>query len=175
MLIAENGTGVPEANAYVDISFAGNYLMGGRLARFTELSEDEKKSAIIAGSQLVDISYEWLGNRKTLEQGLAWPRTGVELDGFTVDGVPAAVKKAACEAAWLSMTEDSLFSTENNKEVIREHIEGAVDVSYANPKDRANVSITRFEILDKLLRGLYGKEETAACGSSVGSAQVERV
>jgi len=175
MLIAENGTGIEEANAYVIIPYVENYLMGGRLARFTALSEDEKEAAIIAGTQLIDISYEWMGNRKTLEQGLAWPRAGVELDGFTVNGVPAAVKKAVCEAVWLSMTEESLFSTENNREVARERVEGAVDVSYVNPKDRANDAATRFEILDKLLRGLYAKEEPVGGGSSVGSAQVERV
>ena len=174
-LIVENGTGIEDANAYINIPYVENYLMGDRFALFTALSEDGKEAAIIAGTQLIDISYEWMGNRKTLEQGLAWPRTGVELDGFTVNGVPAAVKKAACEAVWLSMTEESLFSTENNKEVARERVEGAVDVSYVNPKDKANISITRFEILDKLLRGLYVKDEPAAGGSSVGSAQVERV
>jgi len=176
MLIVEDGTGIEDANAYADIPYVENKLMGDRLTQFTALSEDEKEAAIIAGSQLVDISYEWMGNRKTLGQGLAWPRTGVELDGFTVEGVPAAVKKATCEAVWLSMTEESLFSTENNKEVARERVEGAVDISYVNPKDKVNVSVTRFEILDKLLRGLYGKDEPAGVGgSSVGSAQVERV
>jgi len=175
MLIVEDGTGIEDANVYIGVPYVEMHLMGDRLAQFNALSGDEKDAAIIAGTQLVDISYEWLGNRKTLEQGLAWPRTGVELDGFSVEGVPAAVKKATCEAVWLSMTEESLFSTENNKEVVRERIEGAVDVSYANPKDRVNVSATRFEILDKLLRGLYGKEETATGGSSVGSARVERV
>ena len=175
MLIVEDGTGVEDANAYIGVPYVEMHLIGNRLARFNDLSGDEKDAAIISGTQLVDISYEWRGNRKTLKQGLAWPRTGVDLDGFTVEGVPAAVRKATCEAVWLSMTEDSLFSTENNKEVVRERVEGAVDVSYATSKDRENISITRFEILDKLLRGLYGKEETATGGSSVGSAKVERV
>ena len=172
-LIVENGSGVPDANAYVGIPYAEGYFMGDRLARFDGFPD--KDAAIVAATQLVDISYEWLGNRKSLEQGLAWPRAGVELDGFTVDGVPAAVKKATCEAVWLSMTGESLFSTENNLEVARERVEGVVDVSYVNPKDKANVSVTRFEVLDKLLRGLYGKDEPPAGGPSVGSARVERV
>jgi hypothetical protein len=166
----EDGTGVQDANAYVDISYVENYLMGDRLARFTDLPDDEKEAAIIAGSQLVDVSYEWLGSRKSLEQGLSWPRDDVEFDGFTVEGVPTAVKKATCEAVWLSITEGSLFSTENNREVVRERVEGAVDVSYA--KGEGNV--TRFEILDKLLRGLFRTEEKSA-GSSIGSARVVRV
>jgi hypothetical protein len=158
----------------VDVSFIEAHLIGDRLTQFEELSQDAKEAAIITATQLVDISYEWKGTRKSLEQGLSWPRNGVKHDGFEITGIPAAVKKAVCEAVWLSMTEESLFSTENNKEVVRERVEGAVDVSYANPKDRINGSATRFEVLDKLLRGLYGKVESVGGGSSVGSARVER-
>ena len=174
MFEVEDGTGIEDANAYVDISFIEKYLMGERLAQFNALSEEEKQVAIISGTQLVDISYDWIGNRKSLEQGLNWPRTDAELHGFTIEGVPTAVKKATCEAVFLSMTEESLFSNENNKEVARERIEGAVDVSYVNPKDKVKETVTRFEILDKLLRGLYEKKEEELGGSSVGSASVER-
>jgi hypothetical protein len=175
--VIEDGTGIQDANAYVDISFVEGYLMGKRLAQFTAMSDSEKEAAIIAGSQLVDISYDWLGSRKTLEQGLSWPRLDVEFDGFAVEGVPAAVKKATCEAVWLSMTEESLFSNENNREVARERIEGAVDISYVSPKDKAKETVTRFEILDKLVKHFIRKTETQSDGggSSLGSAQVERV
>jgi len=174
MLIVEDGTGVEDANAYIDISYAETHLMGERLTRFDEYPD--KDAAIIAATQLVDISFEWRGKRKSLEQGLNWPRAGVELDGFTVEGIPAAVKRAVCEAVWLVMTEESLFSTENNREVVRERIEGAVDISYANPKDIINPAASRFEILNKILKGLYGEaEETSAGGSSIGSMQVARV
>ena len=173
-MIVENGTGVPDSNSYVGIPYVENYLMGERLAQFNEL--EDKDAVIITATQLVDISYEWSGKRKTLEQGLAWPRTGVELDGFTVEGVPAAVKKATCEAVWLAMTEGSLFSTESDKTVVRERVEGAVDVSYANPKDVFNPVASRFEILNKLLKGLYGADTLVqAGGSSVGSMDVSRV
>lgn len=171
----EDGTGLENANAYADIPFVEEYLMGDRLARFKELEESEKEAAIIAGTQLVDISYDWVGTRKSLEQGLNWPRDDVKLQGFVIEGVPVAVKKATCEAVWLSMTEESLFSNENHREVARERVEGAVDISYVNPKDKAKETVTRFEILDKLLRGLYGKEESSGGGSSIGSARVERV
>ena len=172
MFIFEDGTGVADANAYVDALYVEGYLMGDRLARFNELSEDDKNAAIVLGSQLVDISYKWEGCRQSLEQGLNWPRTGVEMHGFAVEGVPSAVKKATAEAVWLAMTEDTLFSTDS-RDVVRERIEGAVDISYANPKDSLNDSVTRFEILDKILRGLFKKDD-ADTGSSIGSAHVVR-
>jgi hypothetical protein len=173
--VVEDGTGVQDANAYVDIPFIERYLMGERLARFMALTEAEKEAAIIAGSQLVDISYEWLGSRKTLEQGLSFPREDVEFDGFTVEGVPSPVKKATCEAIWLSLTEGNLFSTDNQREVVRERVEGAVDVSYANANEKGRETVTRYEILDKLLRGLYQTEAPTSSGSSIGSIRVERV
>jgi len=76
----------------------------------------------------------------------------------------------------LSLTEEeSLFSNENDKEVARERIEGAVDVTYVNPKDKVKESVTRFEILDRLVKDLIAKPEEKTGGSSVGSARVERV
>ena len=57
--------------------------------------------------------------------------------------------------------------------MVRERVEGAVDTSYANPKDRVNTAVTRFEVLDKLLRGLFRADEKSG-GSSVGSVRVER-
>jgi len=118
---------------------------------------------------------EDIGNRASLEQGLNWPRAEAELQGFTIEGVPSAVKKATCEAAYLSMTGESLFNNENDKEVARERIEGAVDVTYVNPKDKVKESVTRFEILDRLVKDLIAKPEEKTGGSSVGSARVERV
>jgi hypothetical protein len=171
--IVEDGTGIEDANAYVDEDFVKNYFMGERLTQFIEL--EDKESVIVSATQLVDISYDWIGGRKSLEQGLNWPRTEAELYGFIAEGIPSAVKKATCEAVWLSMTEESLFSNENNREVARERVEGAVDVSYVNPKDMVKETVTRFEILDKMLRGLYRVDEVQSCGSSIGSAKVVRV
>ena len=170
--IVEDGTGIEDANAYVDSEHVSDYLMGERLAKFEELDDDEQEAAIIAGSQFVDISYEWVGNRQSLEQGLNWPRTEAEFQGFVIEGVPTAVKKATCEAVYLFISGENLFSTEGDKEVASERIEGAVAISYVNPKDKVKESITRFEIIDRLLKGLYCTEEHG--GSSVGSAPVVR-
>ncbi len=169
----EDGNGSIEANAYVGADFVETYLMGERLTRFEKLSQDEKEAAIITATQLVDISYEWKGTRKSIDQGLNWPRNGVKQEGFEITGIPIPVKKAACEAVWLTLTEENLFSNDNQREVSRERIEGAVDISYVNPKDITKNNVTRFELLDKLLRGLY-RTETRSGGSSVGSARVER-
>jgi hypothetical protein len=171
-LVVEDGTGVPDANTYVDSDIVENYFLGDRLARFNGL--DDKDQVLVSATQLVDISYDWKGTRCGIDQGLAWPRDDVEFEGHVITGIPAAVKKAVCEAVWLAMTEKSLFSTKNHQVIIRERVEGAVDVSYAGPGDKGNNAITRFELLDKLLRGLFNTDAPLG-GSSIGSVPVERV
>jgi hypothetical protein len=171
-LVVEDGTGVPDSNAYVDQDFVENYFMGERLARFQKL--DDKDQVLVSATQLVDISYDWKSTRCGIEQGLAWPRDDVEFEGHVITGIPAAVKKAVCEAVWLCMNNAEVFSTDNQREVVRERVEGAVDISYANANEKGKNAVTRFEILDRLLKGLYGVEVSSS-GSSIGSVPVERV
>jgi len=171
--IVEDGTGIEDANAYVDPGFVENYFYADRLAQFKALSADEKLAAIITGTQYIDITYEWIGDRCSLSQGLNWPRDDAELHGFVIEGVPAAIKKATCEAAYLYLTGEELYSNENNKEVAHERIEGAVDISYVNPKDKLKESQSRFEILDKLVRDFCAQKDDG--GPSVGSSPVVRV
>jgi hypothetical protein len=172
MFVVEDGTSVPDANAYVDIPYIEGYLMGDRLARFMELTDEEKEAAIIAASQLIDISYQWKGRKADPEQGLSWPRIEVEVDGYEITGIPPAIRKAVGEAVWLVMTEESLYSTEADKTIASEKID-VIQTSYFNPKDGAKETQTRFEILDLLVKHLI--TETKSGGSSIGSAQVVRV
>jgi len=172
--IVEDGTGIEDSNAYVDIDFALDYLFADKLKLFSSLDDEEQEAAIIAGTQYIDITYEWIGDRCSLSQGLNWPRSDAELHGFVIEGVPAAIKKATCEAAYLYLTEEGgLYSTEGDKEVARERIEGAVDISYVNPKDRVKDTLTRFEVLDKLVRDYCAQKDDG--GPSVGSSPVVRV
>jgi len=168
-LVFENGTGVPDANTYVNLPYVENYFTGDRLSKFNEL--ENKDEIVIAATQFIDISFDWKGSRKTLEQGLNFPRMDVELDGFIIEGV--AVKKATCEAIWLVMTEKRLFNNKSDRTIASESIGGAVSVSYFDPKDRENVA-TRFEVLNRLLRGLFKTENEKKGGSNIGSASVIR-
>jgi hypothetical protein len=172
MLIVEDGTGVEDANSYIDTSFAENYLLGERLTQFSVLSNEEKEAAIISGTQLVDNLYTWEGRRKSLEQGLNWPRSGVEIDGFTIEGIPAAIKKAVCEAVFLFISGESFYSTENDRVVTSEKVD-TLQITYGNTKESGKTVHSRFEVLDMLCRDLI--KTTTMGGSSVGSAAVLRV
>ena len=87
--------------------------------------------------------------------------------------MPAAGKKATCEAAWLVMTNpDGLFSNDNDRVVISERVD-VLQTTYAVGKDTGKAATTRFEILDKLLKVFF--KANASNGSSIGASAVVRV
>ena len=169
-LITEDGSGLPDANAYIDISYVSGYLLGEQLEAWEALSEPEQESAVIRSTRAVDTLYDWLGRRETPEQALSWPRSGVTFEGFEVGGVPAAVRKATAEAVGLALDGEEFFSAEADVEVVSERVD-AVSVSYRTRQTGEKKEATKFEALNRLVRGLYRKEG----GGSFGAAPVERV
>jgi hypothetical protein len=118
MLIVEDGTGLADANAYIDIDFVDNYLIGDQLTAWEALTEPEQESAIIKATRFIDLM-DWKGTRKTLEQALEWPRLGVEYQGFEIEGLPNPVKKATAEAVYVVLNTPELYNQSSDKEVIK--------------------------------------------------------
>jgi hypothetical protein len=168
MLIVEDGSGL-NANSYVDIPYVSGYLLGEQLAAWQALSGPEQESAIIRATRYID-SLEFIGTRKTLEQSLSWPRAGASYEGFEITGVPAAVKKATAEAAGLVLDGAEFFSDEADVKIASEKVD-TIAISYQTPQLGEKKAATKFEALNKILRGLYKTEN----GGGFGVARVERV
>jgi hypothetical protein len=167
MIICEDGTGVPDADAYIDSNFAATYFRGKTLATWNNIDEQEQEEIIVFASGYIDAVFTWKGARKTPEQGLSWPRTGVTADGFEAEGIPAAVKKAVCEAVRLRMDGESLYSDDAEKEITSASSDSE-SIHYTKNEKAA----TRFDIINKLLRGLYRLDTDRV--ATVGSCKVER-
>jgi hypothetical protein len=170
MLTVEDGSCVSNANAYVDIPYVSGYLLGEQLAAWEALEEPEQEAAIIKANRAVDTLYDWLGTRKTPDQNLNWPRSGVIFEGFEVIGVPAAVKKAVAEAVGLFLDGTEFFSEEAGMEVASERVD-VVAVAYRARQVGEKKEATKFEVLNRILRGLYRID----AGGGLGIARVERV
>jgi hypothetical protein len=170
MLIVEAGSCLPDANAYVDIPYVSAYLLGEQLKAWEALSEPEQESTIVGATRAVDVLYDWLGTRKTPDQALSWPRAGVELDGFEITGVPAAVKKAVAEAVWLTLGGEELFSKEADLEIASERVD-IISRSFRVRQPGEKKEATKFEVLNRILRGLC----RTAGGGGFGAAPVVRV
>jgi hypothetical protein len=169
MLIVETGSGLPDANAYVDIPYVDHYLIGEPLEKWTALSEGGQESTIIMASRYINNAFTWIGKRKSLGQGLLWPREGVVLDGFAITGVPRAVKEASAECVSLIMQEAELFSEDANVKVTSERVD-VIQVNYAHPVGMDKTA-TKFEVLNRILLGLYRVDNS---GGSISAAKVLR-
>jgi hypothetical protein len=169
-IVAEDGFGLQTSNAYVDIPYVSAYLLGEQLAAWGALSETEQEAAIIRATRAVDALYDWKGTRKTLEQSFNWPRVGIEFEGFEIIGVPAAVKKATAEAVGLFLDGAEFFSGEADVAVTSERVD-VISVSYAAPQAGANREATKFEVLNRLVKGLI---KTGNGSGGFGSAPVLR-
>jgi hypothetical protein len=130
-LIIEDGSGVADANSYVELvelrDFAANrgYLLP---------TEDEEAEALAvrAADYLLAIESRFKGRRATPVQSMAWPRVGAWFHGFAVapDSIPLNIRLAQCQLAVDAMTVDLLPATDG-RAVIREKI-GDLETEYSD-------------------------------------------
>lgn len=109
VLIAETGAGVAGANTYATRAQANTYHEARLHAAAWEAATDAtKEKALAMATRHLDANTEWLGERITLEQPLAWPRTGIEWQGFEApeDWMPQQVVEATAELARLLIEAD---------------------------------------------------------------------
>lgn len=153
----EDGTGVPGANSYIAVAFADDYWADRGDTTWAALTTAEKESLLIRASSFLDAAYyqHYRGQRKTQEQGLAWPRTGVtDCDGFAVadNVVPLPVQKATAELALkANSTAELMPDSSTTGQVIEETVD-VLTVRYSD-KWRASSQVV-YRMADALLAPL---------------------
>lgn len=117
-LIVEDGSGKPDADAFVSLSVFQTYCAakGYDLTGFDP--ETAQETAIRRATMYISNAFAWPGQRAHgRDQSLAWPREGVQdAEGWNVpsDEVPVEVKQATCEAAFYELrTPNGLAPTVN--------------------------------------------------------------
>jgi hypothetical protein len=175
IIVVEDGTGLRGANSYINTSFIADYFNDQRITRWDALDQSHKDTALVTASQFIDLSFTWIGKRKTIAQGLSWPRVEAYWPGTEVliGGIPNPVQKAAAEAAWIVLDREddgaSLFPIIEDEQVKREKL-GPMEQEFFEKKAAGNE--TAYGILNLLLAGLYGKP---AASGGVQMAPVVRV
>jgi hypothetical protein len=67
-----------DANSYCSVAEGDTYHLGHLYAtKWTDASADRKATAVVMATRLLDSLYEWAEFQTTVEQALAWPRTGI--------------------------------------------------------------------------------------------------
>jgi hypothetical protein len=100
-LILEDGTGKPNANAYIDRAHADSYHTLRDNTAWLGATTHTKIAAIIRATEYVDRRWIFVGELEVETQALAWPRTpAIDAEGRDVGGtVPDAIKRATAEYA----------------------------------------------------------------------------
>lgn len=132
-LIVETGAIVPNADSYISLvdarALAANYGL--------ELPADDTDAevALRNGATYVGLSEtQMCGRRVSAEQSLAYPRTGVTLNGFPVANnvIPKQVILAQVIAAVTYGTGTEVRANSDGRSVQTERVEGTVTVTYFN-------------------------------------------
>ena len=174
-VVVETGIGLEEANSYIDGAYLVGYFSAERIEKWEKLSQEAQDSLLVSATQFIDLSYRWIGIRKSIEQGLNWPRENAYYpDTETlIDGIPRAVRKATAETVALLLSGNapaSLFMVIQEAQVKREKL-AVLETEYFEKKGAAEGE-TAYEILNLLLAGLYNEDLRKSCG--IQTAEVIR-
>lgn len=134
-LIPEDGLLVENANTYVSVDDFRGYAT----ARDVELPAADPDVEVIlikAVDFLESYADRFKGVRVSRDQALSWPRDGVVIENWrwSKTEIPRQVISAQLAlAVEIAQGEDPFNPPAAELPVVRERVEGAVDVSYANP------------------------------------------
>lgn len=129
-LIIEDGTGKPGAESYA--SAADLVMYAGKFG-VTIPADELTQEALLRRAALAMDGMTWKGRKTNSEQALSWPRRGVELDyEIKPDNyLPARIQYGQMALAAEIYQDDIDPVDQRQGAVIRERVEGAVDVEYA--------------------------------------------
>lgn len=161
-LIVEDGTGLDDANAYIDATFADAYHAERGNAAWAALDAAAKEVAIIKATDfLARYSQSWIGMRKTAAQMLDWPRIDAVLpDGvYELDdaSVPIQVQKATAELA-LRASVAPLAPDQSRGGAVKRRKVGPIEVEY----ETAAPGGTTYPSIDFILSPLLGASASIA-------------
>lgn len=98
MFTPEDGTGLPDANSYIDVAYADAYFLDRGNAAWAALDTTKKQNALIGATDYVELRWgsKFKGSLATETQALAWPRLYV---GDSALQMPDTLKRATAEYA----------------------------------------------------------------------------
>lgn len=164
-LVIEDGTCVPNANCYVSLDYANAYMNNTGRSDWNDKTDNQKKTYLINATAYIDRTYSkigWKGIKKYhRKQSLCFPRVELfDKDGFEVIGIPDELKKAVCEASYISTT-TSLFTIKDSSGTVKKQKVDVLEVEYYSEKEISGEYISRFTILDYLLSDFYKSKNTS--------------
>jgi hypothetical protein len=169
-LVVETGAGLPNANSYIDMAGIDYYLSSNEMAKLSNLSESEQTDRLVTASLFIDYSFNWLGHKKSLEQGLNWPRVNVKFQKYDIPDnyIPLQLKRACAMAISLIMEFGLNVFQETSEARVKKEKLGPLETEYFESLKNELVNKTQFSDINNMLRGLF------RVPSNVSTAEVLR-
>lgn len=149
-LIVEDGTGKPDAEAYISVSDADTYFAARGNTAWAALTTGQKEQNLRLGTDYMGQVYgpRWCGERAHATQALDWPRADV--CGVASDVVPVAVQRANAELA-VRAAAGALLADQGAQ--VKSETVGPISVTYADGARQ----YTKYAAVDASLAALLCK------------------
>lgn len=150
-LLVEDGTGRPDADSYIDLADASNYMEKMGHDAWATATEADRQKALRRATQYIDARYRYKNRPLSADQSLEWPRTGF----------PWPVKRvldATCELAVRALVGE-LYADVLPDERIKSETIGPLTTTYMEPDNGGQV---RFAVVDDLLEPLVATGKVTA-------------
>lgn len=155
-LIVEDGSNVPNAEAYADVTYADAYFAARGNTAWAALDTPKKEINLRNGADYMTATLRdmWAGERVNMRNGLYarqsmdWPRQGVYIDRYTyiqTDEIPDEIKRANCELAMKAEAGELLQDT-TGVWITREKV-GPIETEYGS----YGSSLTFYNYVNQLL------------------------
>ena len=109
-LVTEDGSGKPDAQAFVSVADADAWLAARGYTLWATIMEVEKEQAIRRATDHLEQVYgpRWRGDKASDAQALSWPRSGVVVSGYEIpaDVIPPVLVSASCLTAFKAASGD---------------------------------------------------------------------
>lgn len=136
-------------NSYVTVAEADAYVAARGLDGWGDLSNAQKESALILGTDYLEATYgqSWQGRKTDPAQTLSWPRADVFVEYYPVPSntVPMAILKANIEMALRAGAGEPLIA-DQGQQVVKEKVD-VLEVHYREYSDPA----TRYPYVNRLV------------------------
>lgn len=158
-MIVEDGTGLMNANSFVDIAYSDTYFSLRGYSQWGDLTDEQKEVFLIRGSEYVNYAFDYYGKKMNPTQSLKFPRVNLlDEDGESVVGIPCVLKEAVCECAKIISNGSDMFQVQDANGAITSESIGSLSFSYDLSRKIKDSSL--YDTVNLRLRGLYKDKST---------------
>lgn len=129
-IIVEDGSCVPNANSYIDVEYATQYLEDRGL---TVPAEGKLKPMLINAMDFMESLNRYKGKRTNQDQELQFPRSGLYSDGVEIPGntIPVAIKRAQAQLVADTVQSGKPLLNNSTSYALKKRVLGPLTLEYA--------------------------------------------